>query len=412
MPGGAVGSPRRSGGSADATLRALEALPGFEAAVARARFTLVRVPGLDTEVLLPATAGDPFSEWAHRLAKTCSFPRQDGAIRELCARSSSPSLDPSSGELPLVGVFISEPKHLLSGGSASAKALIEHVRRLGCRPVLIPPRADLLLPPDRLGRWAGITAMVRRLDGVVGPGGNDVHPRIYKEPNRYARSTNYPRDRFEADAALAALRSDLFMLGVCRSHQLWNAASGGKLIQDVEQEGYASRSLNQDNHGLAEDEPFVLRDARGQVVHENRVYVANPSGLAALLGSSGSFVTNAFHHQAVKQPGEGFAVAGVVRDPVTHREAIEATEAWNAITVQWHPELAKSTSTADRAVIDTFGRRAHVFHLVRALRSQGVDPTAAALRERMRARPELGFTSADLEWIERALVDHLASKAG
>ena len=51
-------------------------------------------------------------------------------------------------------------------------------------------------------------------------------------------------------------------------------------------------------------------------------------------------LTNSYHHQAVKTPGEGFTVTGVLHDSTTGKDAIEATEAPNAITVQWHPETA------------------------------------------------------------------------
>ncbi|MCK6552284.1 gamma-glutamyl-gamma-aminobutyrate hydrolase family protein, partial [Myxococcota bacterium] len=407
-------APRTPATKRGEQLSAIERSPSFRAEVARVGFEVVRVAGAPAEILLPVEpgkAGQSWGEYVRRLAKTCSFPEQRDVITELGRVAATTAMPLGADPRPVVGVLCSEPEQLLSAGEAqSSRALVAELERRGFRPVLVPPRADLLLSSDRVKRWAGLTALVSKLDGVAGPGGADVHPRIYGQLNRFSVETNYPRDRFEADVAMVALRSDVFMLGICRSHQLWNAATGGALVQDVRKEGYSSTSQNQDDFGIPMTEPFVVRGKGGAIEVENRVHTTPGSRLAKAVGRS-SFVTNSFHHQAVARPGAPFAVSGVVHDPVTKRDTIEATEASNAITVQWHPELAKRSSPADRAILDTFARRVEIFHIVRELRARGEEPTTERVRAQMSARTDLAFTAADHDWVKRDLADRLARSA-
>lgn len=406
-------APRTPATKRGDAMSAVERSPSFRAEVARAGFEVVRIPGAPAEILLPVEPGKSGQSWAEyvrRLAKTCSFPAQREVIASLGARTAVSSLPLGTDARPVVGVLCSEPEQLLGGSAESSKALVAELERRGFRAVLVPPRADLLLPSDRVKRWAGITALVSKLDGVAGPGGADVHPRLYGQVNRFSVETNYPRDRFEADVAMVALRSDVYMLGICRSHQLWNAATGGALVQDVRKEGYSSTSQNQDDFGIPMTEPFVVRGKGGAIEIENRVHATPGSRLAKAVGRS-SFVTNSFHHQAVARPGAPFRVAGVVHDPVTKKDTIEATEASNAITVQWHPELAKRSSPADRAILDAFARRTEIFHMVRELRARGEEPTVARLFARMGERTDLAFSAADHDWVKGDLADRLARAA-
>src|SRR5438445_160079 len=46
-------------------------------------------------------------------------------------------------ERPTIGIVLSEPKMLLTGGHKNTENLIALVENMGCRPVLIPPCADL-----------------------------------------------------------------------------------------------------------------------------------------------------------------------------------------------------------------------------------------------------------------------------
>jgi putative glutamine amidotransferase len=296
---------------------------------------------------------------------------------------------------PLVGVLISETSFFSKQDSRSAQALIAKVQALGCRVVLIPPRLDLVMPKN------GAKALVEQLDGLIGPGGADVDPRIYGQLNRFAISTNYRRDRFEADVAIAALNRELYMLGVCRSHQLWNAATGGALVQDVQKEGLASLGQDQDHFGLPEDAPFVVRNEQGEIIFENRVDLDGDCSLREA-AQEDNILTNSFHHQAVEKPGGQFRVTGTVLDRRTGRRTVEACESANAITVQWHPELAGDWSSADRALIELFVRRVSVFRMVRAIREGGDRPNVERVLQLCGERG-VALTAADNTWVRREL---------
>ncbi len=311
----------------------------------------MHLAGVEAPVLLPGPdARAAYDAYRHALKRAAVFPGVELPAYE--RNSHSPG-----GDKPVIGIIASEPQALTGG--LRVKELIAAVRRMGADPVLIPPCADATVPASR--REAALTAMAAELDGLIGPGGADVDPAIYGAANTFSENTNLMRDRFEADFALVAMRADLFMFGICRSHQLWNFAAGGDGIQDVQAEGYSSVSQRQKDYGLQPHEPFVLRDHTGAVMFENNVELLRDCTIASIVGAS-MLLTNSYHHQAVKTPGRGLRATGMVLDPVTGKNTIEATEGPKLISVQWHPELMIHDEKEQR-LLETVGRRAHIFHL-------------------------------------------------
>lgn len=362
----------------------------------------------EPEILVPAvcaTAAESFERYVGALIRADGF---RGEAQLLCdLRAIQPSnVSVAADPRPVVGILIAEPGDLRPEWNRATKVLVQRVREMGCRPVLIPPCADLVMPPNRAARQAAIQGIVDQLDGLIGPGGADVHPRIYGQMTTYAVDTNYPRDRFEADVALTAMQSPVFLFGICRSHQLWNAARGGSLVQDVQREGYSSVSQNQSTFGLRPNEPFVVRDEAGNVVFENRVYLRGASRLARALDRQASVLTNSLHHQAVRVPGKGLRVVGVVRDATVQRDTIEATEAWNVLTTQFHPE-ATVKGDMQQQLLATVGRRAHIFRIAKELTAAGTRPKVADIRAEMRRRPAGSFHISDWEWLRTDLARHL-----
>lgn len=327
-------------------------------AAARLRQPLVTVPGAVADILMPAQ-GLSFSAYVTKLLREGVFPEQQGALTELLKTVPSTRRPfPGEARRPRIGIVVAEPRDLLPRDPPHLARLVEAVRAMGAEPLLIPPCLALTL-----GRAADLAAITDQLDGILGPGGADVDPRIYHARNTASVGTNYLRDRCEADLITAARGSALFLFGICRSHQLWNAASGGDMVQDVRREGVSSVSQVQTDYGLAPNAPFVLTDAKGQLVFENRVELAPGSRIAQAAGAA-SLVTNSLHHQLVKRAGAGLEVVGSVFDPATGTTSIEATEAWNVITTQFHPELL-AADPAEAHLLQTLGRRAAIFRFVK-----------------------------------------------
>lgn len=372
--------------------------------VGPARFALVHAEGAAADILLPAVtsrvAPDPLGQYALKLERSAAFPEQRNAIRSLgrLERNWAPASGPT--ERPRVAILVNEPEALLAGESKAVTVLVDMLRENGCEPVLVPPLADVLIGDDRAKVQRAIADMVQMFDGVIGPGGADVHPRIYREAVTYSVHPNFVRDRFESEVALAAMKSDCFLLGICRSHQLWNAARGGSLVQDVRKEGYSTVSQRQSDFGLEEDEPFVVRGSDGEVIFENRVRLEKGSQIAAVLDGAPSVVTNSYHHQAVRNPGAGLKVTGAVVDPDTGETTIEATEDWNVITTQFHPELMMNDDRF-RRLTETVARRAKIFQMKKKLEAKGRF-SVEALRSSMQDANANTFMPADYEWVKSA----------
>src|SRR3954469_997932 len=174
--------------------------------------------------------------------------------------------------------------------------------------------------PVQLPREAEPAALVRRLDGLVIAGGDDVDPRRYGAvPGSATTRIDPDRDAYESALIAAALERELPLLGICRGHQLLNVVLGGTLIAHL---------------------PLDRGEAHGQLayplharVHGLRFAAGDP--LAARLGTE--VLVNSFHHQAVEAPGDGVRIVATAPDGVC--EALRAGP--RALGVQWHPEYLR-----------------------------------------------------------------------
>ena len=160
-------------------------------------------------------------------------------------------------------------------------------------------------------------------DGLLVTAGIDVDPARYGEERHPRVAETAPaRDDFEAALIAGALERDLPLLAVCRGHQLLNVASGGSLLQHIE-----------------EREPHRARRGEDGAIDSgwHEVAVAPGSLLASALGE-GPLRVNSRHHQAVTadRVAPGLAVAATALDGVV--EALERRDRRWTLSVQWHPE--------------------------------------------------------------------------
>ncbi|MBR3502875.1 MAG: gamma-glutamyl-gamma-aminobutyrate hydrolase family protein [Clostridia bacterium] len=165
------------------------------------------------------------------------------------------------------------------------------------------------------GVKAAADADPAEFDGLLLPGGVDVDPARYNQPNIGAQEIDPALDALQFAVLDRFFRAGKPVLGICRGHQVLNAYLGGLLLQDVPN----ARVHKWDANNSADR------------VHAT---VAEPgSWIEGIYGRR--FRTNSAHHQAVLRPGPGVVVDQRGPDGV-----VEATHCPDrpAFSVQWHPE--------------------------------------------------------------------------
>ncbi len=179
------------------------------------------------------------------------------------------------------------------------------------------------LPIPMLGLEASIPDLVKRLDGFLFTGGDDIDPRFYKEkPLSGATLPLVPRERttFEISLLKAAMKAKKPVLAICYGAQLVNVALGGKLYQDIN-----LQVPNPIKHGASREGE--------QIYHV--VDIFEKTLLSRIMGATSIKVRSA-HHQCVKNPGKGLHLSAVSHDRVI--EALETRSRNFLLAVQWHPE--------------------------------------------------------------------------
>lgn len=203
--------------------------------------------------------------------------------------------------------------NLKDGLSCIANTYVQAVLKAGGMPVLIPITTN----PQVL---AGI---VDKLDGLIMTGGGDINPLYCKEePIRELQDVEAVRDEYDLILLKLAADRQLPILGICRGHQLINAAFGGTLYQDI----YAQHPVQPIKHSQLLNREYP----------SHSVTLTQNSKLSQILGNRTHLYVNSFHHQAVKEIALGFLGVATAADGIN--EGMEAYPDKAIISVQWHPE--------------------------------------------------------------------------
>ena len=167
-------------------------------------------------------------------------------------------------------------------------------------------------------------------DGLLLPGGGDIHPRQYGQPQWNCRHVDDARDAEELALCRRFLAQGRPVLGICRGLQILNVALGGTLFQHVE--GHSGSSSG-DGYHLTTAQPG--------------------SFLAQLYGRR--FTVNTAHHQVLDRLGYGLYPVQWTEDGVIEGVAHCDLPAWG---VQWHPERleegGKKRDTVDGQQVFSF----------------------------------------------------------
>jgi len=186
----------------------------------------------------------------------------------------------------------------------------------------VPLVLPLASAPELLAEY------VRRSDGVLLTGGEDVQPKLYA-PRLSARlaatvkETEPERDVLELELIDEVFRQRRPLLCICRGHQILNVALGGSLIVDI-----PSQLPGALNHRRM--------DAKTQPVHD---VTLTPGSVIAQATGAARLAVNSTHHQAVGRVARALQVNARSADGVV--EGLELKDKkmlpWLQ-TVQFHPE--------------------------------------------------------------------------
>ncbi len=187
---------------------------------------------------------------------------------------------------------------------------INAVLRNGGVPAVIPASSIIEGPKEALSFC----------DGLLFPGGEDIHPWYYgEEPLPVIGELRPEIDEAFLKAGKYGLMHKIPMLGICKGHQFLNVLLGGSLYQDL-----SMRKKDSIQH--------LQKRKRSYLTH--RVEILEGTRLSSILGQ-GTCQTNSMHHQAVKELGKGLRASAYAPDGVI--EAMEDEEGL-ILGIQWHPE--------------------------------------------------------------------------
>ena len=209
---------------------------------------------------------------------------------------------------PLIGVSCSNP----GNNSSTRLTYTNSVIKAGGIPLLIPITQDSLVLQD----------ILKRIDGIVMIGGEDIHPSYFgEEPIPELGSVNPVRDVYDIALIKMAHDMNIPMLGICRGEQLINVAFGGSLYQDIPAQ-YPDTTVSH-------------RQSEPSSVPTHLVKFDAASKIAKVMGIT-EMMTNTHHHQAVKAVAPGYKATAWATDSII--EAIESSEEYPVWGVQFHPE--------------------------------------------------------------------------
>jgi putative glutamine amidotransferase len=174
------------------------------------------------------------------------------------------------------------------------------------------------------------TEAVRRCDGLMLTGGDDVQPKLYANelPPRLKRTVcpaDAARDLWELLLIREVLRQRKPLLAICRGQQILNVALGGTLIVDIRTQ--VPRALN-----------HRRLDRKDKIVHK---VALTPGSILNKITGKQTLGVNSSHHQSVERLGGSLAITARSSDGIV--EGLELAEParrqfpW-LVAVQFHPE--------------------------------------------------------------------------
>lgn len=227
---------------------------------------------------------------------------------------------------PIIGILGEVDGNLVT---AVRRNYISAIERAGGAPMLFPYVENNGI----------LDEMIDLCDGIFFTGGKDIDPARYNEIKKETcGEIQQNRDDLEFRAFTKAFEAKKPIFAICRGAQLVNVALGGTLYQDIPSE------INTE---------LIHRQTVGEFEYSHDVNIVKDTPLYDLIGSE-RIKANSFHHQAVKELGEGLAVMAKSDDGIV--EALYYMGDRYVRAYQWHPERLFDKDVCNRSIFDDFIR--------------------------------------------------------
>ena len=201
-----------------------------------------------------------------------------------------------------------------------SSAYMDAITLAGGLPLVVP-----CIPSKKL-----VAEFVRRADGVMITGGDDIAPELYtgelsEELKKTVSRVDSKRDLLETLLINECFAQQKPLLAICRGHQILNVTLGGTLVVDIPRQ--VKTELN---HSQLKQ--------KDRVVHP--VQLESDSLLAQIFDST-EIQVNSSHHQAVDKVDKGLRVTGRSPDGIVEVMELRPEDSGllpYLLSVQFHPE--------------------------------------------------------------------------
>ena len=208
-------------------------------------------------------------------------------------------MNPAPAGRPLVAVparFSTTASALRYEADAVARRLLDAILAAGGEPLMVHPSA-----PGGQADDAEVASRLAFADALLLPGGADISPSWYGRPDHPTQyGVNLEQDAFDLAAFRAAVAAGIPILAICRGAQLVNIASGGTLVQDMDDRTRPTLPPH------AATGHCATARRGGDRHHRNRMHHVTPqAGSRVAVTCGASFEVSCFHHQAIDRIGAG-----------------------------------------------------------------------------------------------------------